>query len=126
LNQTGQRSTAIALFVASGASLVGGLVLGAYAITRENDAKAVLQQRDLGNISSAQRDDYESASQERDVFRIASIVSLATSAAALIAGVFLYVMDAPDVAEALQPGKLDSRRAQLRPGARGYDVRLAF
>jgi tetratricopeptide (TPR) repeat protein len=128
LNETGQRTTAIALFIASGASLAGGLVLGAYAIARENDAKAVLRQRETGNISSGQREDYESASQERDVFRIASIVSLATSAAALITGVFLYVLDTPDVAEALEPGKLDSRRAQLRvqPGTRGYDVRVAF
>jgi hypothetical protein len=128
LNQTGQRSTAIALFIASGASLAGGLVLGAYAIARENDAKEVLRQRNTGNISSGQRDDYESATQERDVFRIASIVSLATSAAALIAGVFLFALDTPDVAGALEPGKLDSRRAQLRvrPGTRGYDVRLAF
>jgi hypothetical protein len=128
LNQTGQRSTAIALFIASGASLAAGLVLGGFAIARENDAKAVLQQREMGNISSDQREAYESAWQERDVFRIASIVSLTTSAAALIAGVLLYVLDTPDLAEALQPGKLDSRRAQLRvqPAARGYDVRVAF
>jgi hypothetical protein len=128
LNQTGQRSTALALFVASGASLAGGLVLGGYAIARENDAKAILQQSTMGNISPEQRDEYDDALRDRDVFRIASIVSLATSAAALITGVCLFVFDAPDVAAALEPGKLDQRRAQLRvqPGSRGFDLGLRF
>jgi len=97
LQQTGQRATAVALFIATGASLGAGLVFGALAVDRENSAVAILDRRAHENISRNELDDYEAATRARGLFRVAAIASFAASAASLITGGFLFGLDHPDV-----------------------------
>jgi hypothetical protein len=119
LEKTGQRTTAVALFIATGASLGAGLVLSAFAVDRENSAVSILDRRTAGNISARELDDYAADTRARGLFRAAAIASFAASAASLVTGAFLFALDHPDVRPALAA---PTRGAELRaslllPGA---------
>jgi tetratricopeptide (TPR) repeat protein len=100
LQQTGQRKTAYAMFIAGGASLVAGAILTGLAVEREDHAQAILDQREERNITADEFHDYQDATSARDRLRVGAAVSLTGAAAMLITGLVLYAIDQPSTVEA--------------------------
>jgi len=121
LQQTGQRKTAYAMFIAGGASLVVGAVLTGLAVEREDHAQDILDQRDERNITAEEFHDYQDATSARDRLRVGAAVSLTGAAAMLITGLVLYAIDQPSMVEA-EPSRGGA------PGIRvsGLDARVRF
>jgi hypothetical protein len=129
LQPTGQRTTALALFIATAASLATGVVFTALAVDRENAAVSILRRRSSENIDGRELDDYVAASRARSLFRVAAIAGFAASAASLITGAFLFALDQPDVAAPPAARSLEVRASLLLPAATltpGVDVRVRF
>ena len=132
LHQTAQRTAALSLLVAGATSLAAGVVLSALAVDRENAAKRILRRKTEGNITAAELHDYADASQARDRLRIAGVVSLVGTAAALITGLALFMFDPPDLRETNTPATAPKLRfgATFAPDRHGgqvaVDTRLHF
>jgi tetratricopeptide (TPR) repeat protein len=99
LDWTGQRIAAISILAVSGATLATGVVFTALAVDQENQADRILAQREKEALSPSELADYEDAREERDRYRAVAIGSYAVSAASLVTGAFLYVLDEPNVGE---------------------------
>jgi hypothetical protein len=96
LERTPQRKAALTLLVAGGAALGTGVVLSALSIRAENQAEKLLSQRAQGRATPADLDDYEDAVAERDNFRLATIITLASAGGLFVTGLFLHELDRPD------------------------------
>lgn len=103
LEQTGQRTAALALFISGGAALGGGIVLSAFAVRAEGRAQEFLGRRAGQNVSGGDLDDYHDAIEDRNRFRLASIVSLASAGGLFVTGAFLHELDYPNPRELYRP-----------------------
>jgi tetratricopeptide (TPR) repeat protein len=127
LSPTAQRTTAYALFIAGGLGVVTSAILGGFTLARDGTARAVLERKQQGNISSAQLHDYNEARDDRNRLRIFAALSISLSAAALATGLFLYVFDQPEL-----PSPLERRGSWLRPALQlglptpGHERDLSF
>jgi len=96
LDKTPQRITSEVLFIAGGASLGVSLVLSGFAIRAEGEAEQFVGKLQTNNVSPAELTSYRTSITSRDRFRLATGVSLATSAGFFITGLFLHELDQPD------------------------------
>jgi len=125
LEPTGQRTAAIALFVASGAALASGAVLTGFAIAREHTAVDISERRAQHAISPEERADYGEALRARDRLRIGAGVSFAAALVGGVTGLILYAFDQPDLREEAPGAQL--RVVALDHGrSLGVDGRLHF
>ncbi len=112
LQQTAQRTAAVAMFIVSGGALITGSALTGLAVDRENAARAIERDREAGNITVAQLRDYDEAKQQRDRWRGFAVTSFAISVGAAVTGLFLYLFDEPDLRE---PEQAPAVRLDLPP-----------
>jgi PEGA domain-containing protein len=96
LEQTAQRISSQALFIAGGASLGASLVFSAFAVRAEGSAEEFLRHLEHQNVSPEDLTSYNTSIVNRDRYRLATGVSLATSAGFFITGLFLHELDQPD------------------------------
>jgi hypothetical protein len=95
LEPTLQRKAANVLFITGVGALAAGAVCGALAVNAESGAQGFLTRKEQGNVTSMALDDYADDVVSRERFRIATAVTLASSAGLLITGFFLYQLDRP-------------------------------
>jgi hypothetical protein len=100
---TSQRKTAIRLFLASGATLIAGGVLTAFALSREHDASVLERRRQQAGLDDDELFRYRDAARDRDVFRAAAIIGFSASIVSLAVGMFLYMFDQPDLNDRSRP-----------------------
>jgi hypothetical protein len=115
LQPTWQRTLALSLFVAGAASVVTGAVLTGFAIDRENAAEALLNQREVRNISGAELEEYEDAVRDRGRLRVGAGAAFGGGVAALLTGAFLYLLDQPELGESIEPSEPRAAGAWIRP-----------
>jgi hypothetical protein len=96
LEPTRQRRAARMLFVAGGAGLASGVVLAVLAASAESRARSFLDRYAQGNVSAADLRSYDAAISDRDHYRVALAIDLATVAGLAITGALLYQLDNPD------------------------------
>ena len=96
LERTRQRKAALTLFVAGGAALGTGVLLSALSIRAENQAESLLSLRAQGRATPEDLDDYDDAVAQRDHFRLATIITLASAGGLFVTGLFLHELDRPD------------------------------
>jgi hypothetical protein len=95
LARTPQRRAARGLFVAGGAVLATGIVLGGIAIREENRAQDFLAQREQGNVSSAALASYQEHVDSRDLYRTLAISSVSAAAGLFVTALLLRELDRP-------------------------------
>jgi hypothetical protein len=96
LEPTAQRIAAEAQFIAGGAALGASLVFSALTIRAEGRAEDFLGARAHGNVLSSDLVRYNSALIDRDRYRLATTVCLASAAGFFITGLFLHELDQPN------------------------------
>jgi hypothetical protein len=84
------------LFIAGGAALGAALISSALTIRAEGQAEEFLGRRKLGNVGADDLLRYDSSLIDRDRYRIATGVSLASAAGLFITGLFLHELDQPN------------------------------
>ncbi len=119
LEPTPQRLTSEVLFIAGGAALSAALVSSALTIRAEGQAEEFLGRRKLGNVRADDLLRYDSSIIDRDRYRIATSVSLASAAGFFITGLFLHELDQPNpqllYRTAPHPAEVHSARLQVAP-----------
>jgi hypothetical protein len=111
LEPTRQRKAAYALLTTGAGVLAAGAVFGALAVHAEDRAQDFLARKEQGNVSASALDDYGDDLAARERFRIATAVSLASSAGLFITGFFLYQFDRPASEDIHRPFGEPSRPA---------------
>lgn len=96
LEPTAQRIAAEAQFIAGGAALGASLVFSALTIRAEGRAEEFLGASARGNVLSSDLVRYNSALIDRDRYRLATTVCLASAAGFFITGLFLHELDQPN------------------------------
>jgi len=130
LKPTSQRTAAIVLMAGSIASASVGAIFGAAALGAEEDARRIHVRQQQGNITPAERKQYEDALDRRNEFRVISIGSLIAAGVSVITGVCLHELDSPNLRDAFTPargqaaGKMRVSLAPARGG--GMDATLRF
>jgi hypothetical protein len=98
LESTGQRTAAWVMIGAGAAGVIGGGVLGVFALDKENDAEAILDEAETeGNQSEARRREYEELRDDRDQLRLAAIITAGAGLAVTTTGILLFAFDSPKV-----------------------------
>ena len=97
---TAQRYGAYGLLGGAGATVLAGVLMAVIAVGHENDAAAILDKRDSGDISVDDANSYTDAVSARDDFRIVAGVVLGSGIALAAAGVLLFLFDDPVVVPA--------------------------
>jgi hypothetical protein len=132
LRWTGQRVAAVSVLAVSGVTLATGVLFTALAVDRENEANRILGKQQEQALSPAELAEYEDAREERDRYRAGAIGSYVVSAASLVTGAFLYVLDEPNMGEILaRPGAEPIKpqvqvKAAAAPGAFFVATRFTF
>ncbi len=116
LAPTPQRRLARLLLLGSAIPLAAGVVFGVAAKLEEDRAQDVLARRARDNVSSADLGRYQDAVAARNHLRVASIASLAVTAAGLLTALALHVVDYPDPEAIHAAGPLASSRWHLALG----------
>src|SRR6185369_1114564 len=93
LESTRQRRVATALFLSSAAALGTGAVFGVLTLRAEQQAKDFLSNQAQGNVTREQLAEYEGDVANRNRFRIATGVSLASAVGLGLTAFFLYELD---------------------------------
>ena len=120
LEPTTQRTLSELLFVGGGVALGASLVLSAFAVRSENSAEAFLQQQKRRNVNAGQLVAYNASLVERDRYRTAAGVGVASALGMFITGLFLHELDQPS-----SPAR--RRDESTRPSAGASSApRLAF
>jgi len=92
-DQSTQRTISYVLLAGGGVGLGASFVLSSLAVRSENRAEDYLAQRTRQNTSAASLINYRANAADRDRFRLATEVGLATSAGMFITGLFLHELD---------------------------------
>lgn len=100
LEPTTQRMLSEFLFIGGGGALGASLVLSAFAIRSENKAEQFLGDRRQHSVSSAQLVAYEASLVERNRYRTAAVIGVASSLGMFITGLFLHELDRPSALSA--------------------------
>jgi tetratricopeptide (TPR) repeat protein len=103
LERTWQRRAAQALFLGGGIAFGTGIVLAILTIDADHSAQDFLSRQATGNVSSKELSDYRAAVTNRNHYRTATAVTMASSLAFLLAGFLLYQIDRPDPQELNRP-----------------------
>jgi hypothetical protein len=99
LEPTWQRRTSRVLLIGGGVALCTGIVLSVLAVAAEDRAQDFLRKQSTGNVTAKDLSSYHDAVADRNSYRTATAVSMASSLGFLIAGLLLYQMDHPDPQE---------------------------
>jgi hypothetical protein len=129
LQSTPQRRASLVLFVSGAVALGAGAVFGGLTVRAENRAQDFLGRQAQGNVTSADLSSYESNVADRDRYRVATGISLVSSAGLFITGLFLYELDRPNAEQASRAAIAPSpiRVAPLTlPGGGGAFLQAAF
>lgn len=113
LEPTRLRIASQVLFISGGAALSAGLLLSALAIRAENRTEDFLARRKQENITDPDLVSYRAAVGNRDRYRAAAAISVASSVALFVTGIFLHELDQPTPQQLLRRTRGPSRR----PGA---------
>lgn len=100
LRATTQRKISYGLMVGGGALALAGGAFGLIALKHEGDAADIRDARLERNITEGDRLAYETSVSRRDDWAVASYVTIGVGGAALVSGVALYFLDAPELAPA--------------------------
>jgi tetratricopeptide (TPR) repeat protein len=95
LTRTPQRKAARGLFVAGGAVLATGIVLGGLAIHEEQQAQDFLAKREHRNVSSAELNDYQDHTERRDLYRTLAFTGVGAAVALFTTALLLRELDRP-------------------------------
>lgn len=95
LEMTAQRIVSYTLLVGGGLSVVAGVLLGFGAGEQQEIAQGIFTQRQTGNITDQQLQDYNKAISERDEFRSAAVISLGAGVTIGAAGLLFFLFDNP-------------------------------
>jgi PEGA domain len=96
LETTTQRKAANVLFITGAGALAAGAAFGALALGAESGARDFLARKEQGNVSAEALAEYDDDLAARERFRIATAISLASSAGLFVTGFFLYQLDRPN------------------------------
>jgi tetratricopeptide (TPR) repeat protein len=99
LEPTRQRAVALTLFIGSAAALGTGVVLSALAVRAEGRAEGFLGKKSQVNVTSAELSRYKGAIADRNRYRTATAVTLASSLGLFITGLCLHELDRPNPQE---------------------------
>jgi hypothetical protein len=113
LEPTRLRIASQVLFISGGAALSASLLLSALAIRAENRTEDFLARRKHDNVTNPELVSYRTAVANRDRYRAAATISVASSVAVFVTGVFLHELDQPTPQQLLRRTRGPSRR----PGA---------
>jgi hypothetical protein len=112
------------------ASASVGAIFGAVALGAEEDARRIHVRQQQGNITPAERKQYEDALDRRNEFRVISIGSLIAAGVSVITGVCLHELDSPNLRDAFTPARgqaAGKMRLSLAPtSGGGMDATLRF
>ncbi len=114
LESSGQRKLAWVTLGAAGAALVAGGTFAGVALVEQGNAQGIYAQEQQGNITSSQRDQYDSDASARDRWRTVSIATLGAGAGLLALGGVLWLFDEPRV-ESPAPSPLRTPEAPRKP-----------
>ena len=95
LEPTTQRTLSEVLFIGGGAAIGASLVLSALAVRSENRAEDFLQERSHKNVDSGELVAYRASLVERNRYRTAAGVGVASAFGMFITGLFLHELDQP-------------------------------
>lgn len=118
LEQTTQRTISQMLLIGGGATLGASLVLSALAVRSENDAEDFLGRQQRENVKSSELVAYNARVTERNRYRTAATVAVASSAGLFITGLFLHELD--------QPRSPGAPRGELKQGQARAARSVAF
>jgi hypothetical protein len=90
-----RRLTAYGFLGAGAAGVLTGTAFAFVAVAKKGTADDLLQKRDTVALTPSERRDYTDARDARDRFRTASALTIASSAAVLAVGGFLYFFEEP-------------------------------
>jgi tetratricopeptide (TPR) repeat protein len=98
LESTGQRTAAWIMMGAGAGGMIAGGVLGFFALDKESDAQAILDDAESqGNQSEARRREYEELRDDRDQLRLAAVITAGAGLAVTTTGILLFALDSPKV-----------------------------
>lgn len=138
LEPTKQRVASEVLFITGGAAVGAGVLLGALAVRAESRAEDYLSERKDHNISGDDLASYNSAVTNRDRYRLAATISMASALGLLVTGLFLHQLDDPRPQDLYRktsppsgfPRERSASRVQftplITPGSYGAALRTAF
>jgi hypothetical protein len=115
LEPTGLRIASQGLFIGSGAAMSAGLVLSALAIRAENRTEDFLARRARQNVTTEELASYEGAIANRNRYRTAATVSVASSVGLFITALFLHELDEPRPQQLLRRTRGPKQRVTPTP-----------
>ena len=121
LTTSGQRKFAWVVLGTSVVALGTGGVFTLLAVSRENKAQGVLDEKARGNISASRLDDYDHYRDQRDRYRMWSTISFAAGGALAVTGILLYALDRPSTPAREMP----SEKAPTPTPARAPDPMMS-
>jgi hypothetical protein len=90
-----RRLTAYGFLGVGAAGVLTGTAFAFVAVAKKGSADDLLHKRDTVGLSPSERSDYADARDGRDRYRAASAITIASSAAAIAVGGFLYFFEEP-------------------------------
>lgn len=103
LASTTQRKVSNVMFITGGAAVGVGMVFTALAVRSQNRAEDYLATASRGNVGRAQLTSYNALITDRDRYRVAATVSIASAVGLFVTGLFLHELDHPDLPTAASP-----------------------
>ncbi len=139
LEPTKQRIASEVLFITGGAAVGAGVLLGALALRAEGRAEDFLSARKQRNVSAEELAGYNASVINRDRYRLAATISMASAFGLFVTGLFLYQLDDPRAQDLYRRGAPANGSARERaatsrvefspriaPGSYGAALRTAF
>lgn len=103
LQSTTQRKVSNVMFITGGAAVGVGMVFTALAVRSQNRAEDFLATSSRGNVGRAELASYNALITDRDRYRAAATVSIASAVGLFVTGLFLHELDHPELPVAASP-----------------------
>jgi tetratricopeptide (TPR) repeat protein len=130
LKPTSQRTASLVLMAGSMAAASVGVIFGAVALGEEEDARRIYVRQQEGNITPAERKEYEESLDRRNDFGVISVGALIAATVSVVTGVCLHELDSPNLRDAFAPARgqaAGKMRVSLAPASNGgVDAMLRF
>lgn len=122
LTRTPQRKASLGLFIAGGAVMATGIILGGLAIHEEDQAQAFLDRQERGNVSVGQLADYHDHVSDRDLMRTLSIAGIGGSMVLFVSALLLRELDRPNAQEIYRDARGSGRQSSPMSVSLGLHV----